>query len=804
MNKSIVNETADRTVPAGDSLRVISTSALGVFVIAVIVYAIAVYLFVPRGSEIDELGLFNPVYMKLHFGRMTYPVYGHFQAMFVHPPVRYSEVAALMRAGLTLPYAEGFMPCFLTIGIALAIAQARFSRGSKLCLLFGFFAGLVWLTVIDEPLTTLRPDEQLALAWFFGLILLQDAYMRGWNLPRLFLGSFAITYASGLHYYGVAAFLGVGYYVWKVRREFAGIPLRRALTAIVGGGCLFGVPYLLFFVLPSWRDILQFTAAVQSSGNWLSPVTKHYAQYGVWNSIYLPAAAYKMPVYALLHPPLDFKIPLFLAGAALLALRRDLRGLAVASLPLTFFVFVYSQGKSAGYYLPELMIYFAGISVLFWSALEIIGKRVAPRFAQAAAALLFVAGACWGTQAGYQVYQPYLNSRAVLIAPMDIMRACARRLVGPNALIGGRLGLWYVSGGQSWYEVAPDLLWKSDISDISLPAYFSKFDYVVENSHMSNTTINSSLESLPSWYVSGILKLHGFVFNDQHNITDFLVFKTSPASKITGYVVDEQKVYYFNQDPAGNFVFGSRVCPFETWPAANKFNLPHFNAIYLPKAPRTDPARSFLPAAGANDPQSAVATFVMPAQDFEARHDAFDADCRVLDTARGSLTEVNLKELLDSQKQDRPMHFLKNIEEAEAHQFDSNTVAAPMFDLDHMVPAYDKAHIETRNQVKVVTTSRERYSFAAVIAMPDLRFPQPSWVAVRLRITKGQIGVGILDKDKNDFSSRTFIDGGDGSETVYLKLKPTPGPKEFVIENGDYVGGSAVEIESVRVISGAG
>jgi hypothetical protein len=155
---------------------------------------------------------------------------------------------------------------------------------------------------------------------------------------------------------------------------------------------------------------------------------------------------------------------------------------------------------------------------------------------------LFASGAFWGTQAGYPAYASYLNRRDVLIAPMDIMRACARRLIGNNALVGGRLGLWYISGAQSWYEVAPELLWRSDISDISLPDYFSKFDYVVENSHMSNTTINSQLESLPSWYVNGILKLHGFVLNDQNHIMDTLVLKTSAPAKISGYIVEEHTI----------------------------------------------------------------------------------------------------------------------------------------------------------------------------------------------------------------------------------------------------------------------
>jgi hypothetical protein len=189
--------------------------------------------------------------------------------------------------------------------------------------------------------------------------------------------------------------------------------------------------------------------------------------------------------------------------------------------------------------------------------------------------------------------------------------------------------------------------------------------------------------------------------------------------------------------------------------------------------------------------------------DFAARQMTIDGKCRVLDTARGSLTEVGLADLLASKGPEPPMQFRQSIEDVQARKFDDKTVSLPGFSLDHMVAAFAKATIETRSRVKVVTTARERYSFAASIDMPNVRVPEPAWVAVRLRIIKGQFGIGILDKDKNDFSSRTFFDVGNGSETVYIRLRPTPGPKTLIIENGENIGASVVEIESVRVISGA-
>ena len=168
------------------------TIAIYVLAISMVAFAVIMFLAVSRISDIDELGLFNPVYMKIHYGRMTYPVYGFFQAMFVHPPVRYSEIAAFMRLGLTLPYAEGIMVTLPIIAIAFAIAWGRFDYISKLGLLFGSFAAIVWMTQVYDRTYSLRPDTQLALAWFLGLLLLEDGRLRSWDLRRIFLGSFQL------------------------------------------------------------------------------------------------------------------------------------------------------------------------------------------------------------------------------------------------------------------------------------------------------------------------------------------------------------------------------------------------------------------------------------------------------------------------------------------------------------------------------------------------------------------------------------------------------------------------------------
>src|SRR5207245_1092108 len=62
--------------------------------------------FVDRWQEFDDLGLFNPPYMKAHYGKVTYPAHGQFRAMTVHPPLHYWIIGTLMQIGCPPYYAE--------------------------------------------------------------------------------------------------------------------------------------------------------------------------------------------------------------------------------------------------------------------------------------------------------------------------------------------------------------------------------------------------------------------------------------------------------------------------------------------------------------------------------------------------------------------------------------------------------------------------------------------------------------------------------------------------------------------------
>src|ERR1700683_2572828 len=77
-----------------------------------------------RKADIDEVGLLNPPYMYVHYGRITYPIYGYPDSMVVHPPLHTWMIGYLWRHGFTIYYAEAAVPAVL---LALTLISLLFS-----------------------------------------------------------------------------------------------------------------------------------------------------------------------------------------------------------------------------------------------------------------------------------------------------------------------------------------------------------------------------------------------------------------------------------------------------------------------------------------------------------------------------------------------------------------------------------------------------------------------------------------------------------------------------------------------------
>ena len=147
-----------------------------------------------------------------------------------------ASIGLLARLGFTWYYAEA-MPAFLwfLLGIVLTV-RGPFPAIVKLGLLFS----IAFLLRVGGPLGDFgfnifgtRPEGHVEAAWLTGLILLESGRLEKWRKSKLFAGAFALAWASGVHYYAVAAGLGVAVYMIAAVRRLG---WRKAMPAGRGDG----------------------------------------------------------------------------------------------------------------------------------------------------------------------------------------------------------------------------------------------------------------------------------------------------------------------------------------------------------------------------------------------------------------------------------------------------------------------------------------------------------------------------------------------------------------------------------------
>jgi hypothetical protein len=349
--------------------------------------AMAWLAFLDRGITFDEAGLYNPAYMWLHYGRITYPIHGHFDDMVVHPPTHYLVLAFLMKAGLSLFHAAAIPPIVFFLAAGFMLLLSPFDFPAKVGLLFGTYLGaLVWTST-----QTVRPDVSLALAWIAGLIALEAGRLANWDSNRLFAGSLLLTYAATLHYPGSFCWIGVLVYLAWVARSQPWREARGPVAAMCAGMFLIGIPYLVLFVIPFRQEIREVLQQAQGEGGPAAAMRLHLEAYKIYGSLRGVFGSFQ-PFVQLLQAPLWWlRIPAAFLGAPILFMFPRSRGLALAALPQLLFILFGARHKDirfSGYFAPEMIVYFSAVISLVTAAIVFLARRVPRR--SMSLALMFV------------------------------------------------------------------------------------------------------------------------------------------------------------------------------------------------------------------------------------------------------------------------------------------------------------------------------------------------------------------------------------------------------------------------------
>jgi hypothetical protein len=518
-----------------------------------VIAIMALGFFAERRYGGEEPTLYNIPYTFVHENRVAFPVYGFwyraaYDKLFVHPPTHYLEVGLLMKAGVPLYYAEAIPVVALSILCLLLIATARFSPAIQLGLLAGMIFGVGWVSVLGgvDFSFHLRPDAHMAFALLAGFLALQTARVQNWEPKRLFLGSFLVTYGSTLHYPALFAWAGVLFFVAFAIRDLAWRPLGGRLLIILAGGCLAGIPYLVFHLLPSLPDLQRYSEYV-STAHIRDTIRENFDVYRgllqLDESWYFPGLIYGWP----LTEALRFSVPPFAAAVGLLVWRRETRPLALSVLPFMCFLFFISSRKLSSYYHMDCVL----LLIAVWVWLAIGWMKMASHLPERVQILMppvfgcLVVGLFWvGTPEFANVRLKFHRHE------FSTLRALAKNIMGPNALVASIHPLWYFSGGSEWFDLTNDLL--QNPPKIDPHTYWSRFDAVaVFNEFTMGTSTGANEASL---YKDGILRLRGFLESKVASEHRWVWLSPRKDRPVEGFVWRKGGLWQFRESPGGAVV----------------------------------------------------------------------------------------------------------------------------------------------------------------------------------------------------------------------------------------------------------
>jgi hypothetical protein len=738
--------------------------------------------FTDRNGDMDELGMYNPSYMVARFGILTFPAYpwnAYFDdPVIVHPPVHLGVIGLLSRLGFTWYYGEATPTVLFLLLAIVSIVVGAFASPVKLGLLFS----IGFLMLSGETFAIFfgtRPEGELHAAWFAGLLLLESGRLEQWNRTKLFAGAFVLTWASGLHYYAGAAFTGVlVYIVWAVW-SLGWKDAKSRVVALCMGGSLFGIPYLGLFVLPHSKKILMAIQTVPSSGGVFGSVRAHLELYRQWSQIaHIPA---------LVRKPCALGIPLMVFSTAVLSLVRSTRGIALAALPLQLSVFVFAFHKQPWYLVHEIGLFTAsaGVGVLVLG--DQLFRRVSiPGFQRVflpiAAVLLFL----------YLVKgNPTLGAAVVTTEPRvhegEVARAAARQILGPHARVAGRVGAWYSSGAEHWYDIERDMLQVWPYDPIT---YFSNFDAVADYAHMSDSTNNSTISS---WYANGTLKLRGFYFGETNEQLQIVLLSPLPTHQVVGYAAKNGQLYRFEQFPDGDYAVLSAAC--RPTPELQ-------DAGWQGRFPGTFSAMLHLPRLTPDAP-AVLVTVLAPRR--SAEPDGWIGRfCKETGRIYGTLLLADRKELINSlRRDDTPIHFYRTLEEMPAYV----GVGLPkemtppkesvrldnVIELSKIQAASRQARLDRTPQIHL-TSAPGIGSFTAFIPLTHAEsVTRPCSVQLRLKVLTGGIGFALYS-GRSGILSRTkaFLLKSNEPMDAVLRVPSLRDADQILIFNG---GESIAQVE---------
>lgn len=739
-----------------------------------------------RPIVFDEIGLQNPVYVFYSTGHMTYPMHGQPDFMVVHPPTHYAIVALMMKLGLPLFAAAAVPLIVLTVILALVIVTGPFSAATAVGLLLGYF---VAMTTWSE-FYTLRPDLHVTAAWFTGLVTLESARLRNWSTGRLFLGSALAVLAATVHYWGITALALPLIYsavlVWKRGFWYS----RRQLLAVAAGGCLVGVPFLVWFVVPLYGQIMQMIGSVQGNGTPADAFARHLRSYSAFAQRLHDNIAPRWLSSVMAFPALTLPVPAVFIAVPALAWNKDTRVLAFAGALLPLFVLFFSQGKQVGYtgyFTPEFVLMFAGILIALLRIAERLQPRVVHRTPWLVSLIVAIAIAAFigvpismTNILGDRVSTGWAWTKG--LDTLDVLRGAAQRVIGRPAVVAvTSAGVWYTGGGTYVWNAFDELTSANQHGNDVTPMLGS-VDAVVLDTNWWNA--RKDLAPIGTWYVDRRLHLKGFVLptdNLSRHMMQLFVGTTS-TDRVRGLYVDQAGAREFVEQPAGSDLFVVLACP--NLAKVSEFPSAYYRFVFAYDREPTPSSPS-------------IVLLGMPASQSVAIDQMTTTGCVVRDSRRGDLRDIGRDGLRTNVRTDPPIQFFTSGRAA--------MVAAGHAVMRRVPMSIDWGRVSftldgpSRTLPLTLVAPAQQWAYEAVVPFTTTEAVAGLTLRLDVDVTTSQAGFGVLTSNQHDFVVRQLVEPKPLRQIIELTIPgglDTVGP--LVIQNGERATATHVIVHSIE------
>jgi hypothetical protein len=745
---------------------------------------------IDRGGWVDELGFQNPPYMLAHFGKLTFPSYSaswSFDApVITHPPIHTFLIGSLCRLGLSIYYAEATPTVLLFLLTIVCIVRSAFPDAVKLGLLFS--VAYLMPAANSMPWTELfgtRPEGHVHAAWFCGLVLLESGRLEDWNWRSLAAGAFLLTWASGTHYYAAFAFTGVGVYaVWAIR-SLGWKQAKPRLAALCLGGCLFGIPYAVLYLLPYRKEIQAAMAVTPGQAGVGASVQWHAETYREWVGL-----GHHM---ALALKAMSWGVPLLVYTTAILLAVRQTRGLALAALPLQLFLYLFAWHKVSQYLVHEVALFAGAVAI---GALVLLDRAAARLPAAIQRGVLPVAALLMAIHlvAGSPMLKAATLSMEPRVHEVEVARAAAREILGPNARVGGDWGQWYASGATHFYDTQGDiqLAWLG----FDPRTYSSNLDALVD---CPGSCVGPSVDSVTGWFADGTLKLRGFYLGETNNQLQIVLLSVTQPAQLLGYASRDGQLYRFQQEPGGSYDVISAVCPRSPDVGLSQWGWYNWPGVFFTVLDIPD-----------NSPDARRVLVLLLAPRAVAEPAGWmSRACRPLSRVPGTLLLADRKTMVEQlRRTDPPMHFYRNINEMPGYAGVGLPLAeTPPPDTIRLDNVIDLSKMEARNGAQLNSGPEHRLTtlphwggyYGSIPVRHAESVVVPCWVELKLRVLSGRVGFQVFNVRNGGLAHTLPVGAAREPQMIALRVPDFRSATNIIITNESSTG-AQVEILDAAIL----